>query len=58
MLNILGLSSTQWPGRCQKLSHNGLTFYLDGAHTEESIDVSDAKIFSCVDDSFEQLMDE
>jgi folylpolyglutamate synthase len=37
---IDGLSSVNWPGRCQKVSDpedNSLTWFLDGAHTEESL---------------------
>ncbi|KAJ4478279.1 FolC bifunctional protein [Lentinula aciculospora] len=36
-----GLESTRWPGRCQTVadpSHPGLTWYLDGAHTIESLE--------------------
>jgi len=37
---IAGLSRAKWPGRCQKVhdpSHPTLTWFLDGAHTEESL---------------------
>ncbi|KAL9646427.1 hypothetical protein ABK040_006425 [Willaertia magna] len=34
-----GLKQCQWPGRCQILKFPGLTFYLDGAHTDESLDL-------------------
>ena len=36
-----GLQSARWPGRCQEVSdpaHAGLTWFLDGAHTRESLD--------------------
>ena len=34
----LALRTTTWPGRCQKVSINeNLTYFLDGAHTKESI---------------------
>ncbi|KXN86406.1 Folylpolyglutamate synthase [Leucoagaricus sp. SymC.cos] len=37
---IDGLKATKWPGRCQIVSDpvsNNLTWYLDGAHTTESL---------------------
>lgn len=34
---LKGLKNTNWPGRCQTLVKNGKTYYLDGAHTIESI---------------------
>ncbi|KAL0577072.1 Folylpolyglutamate synthetase [Marasmius crinis-equi] len=36
-----GLEKTKWPGRCQTVvdpSHPKLSWYLDGAHTAESLD--------------------
>ncbi|KAF8165212.1 Mur ligase [Crassisporium funariophilum] len=36
-----GLTETKWPGRCQTVvdpKRPGLTWYLDGAHTVESLD--------------------
>ncbi|KAF9076800.1 FolC bifunctional protein [Rhodocollybia butyracea] len=36
-----GLQNTKWPGRCQTVidpAHPKLTWYLDGAHTVESLD--------------------
>lgn len=38
---IEGLKATKWPGRCQTVCdpvQRGLTWYLDGAHTSESLD--------------------
>ncbi|KAJ4481715.1 FolC bifunctional protein [Lentinula edodes] len=38
---IDGLQSTRWPGRCQTVADPGysnLTWYLDGAHTKESLE--------------------
>ena len=36
----LALRTTTWPGRCQKvLINENLTYFLDGAHTKESIQV-------------------
>lgn len=32
-----GLQSCQWPGRSQKISGPGITYYLDGAHTDQSL---------------------
>ena len=37
---INGLQNTRWPGRCQIVSdpnHPKVTWYLDGAHTKESL---------------------
>ncbi|OJT10173.1 Folylpolyglutamate synthase [Trametes pubescens] len=37
---VEGLKSTKWPGRCQTVSdpaHAGTTWFLDGAHTLESL---------------------
>lgn len=36
-----GLINTKWPGRCQTVpdpSRPGFTWYLDGAHTTESLE--------------------
>ena len=34
---IDGLKDCSWPGRTQILPREKLTYFLDGAHTEESI---------------------
>lgn len=37
---VEGLKSTKWPGRCQTVTdptHAGTTWFLDGAHTLESL---------------------
>jgi folylpolyglutamate synthase len=37
---LAGLRAAKWPGRCQKLvdpKDTSLTWFLDGAHTEESL---------------------
>ena len=31
------LRETRWPGRCQKIEHEGVRWMLDGAHTVESL---------------------
>ncbi|CAG5035054.1 unnamed protein product [Parnassius apollo] len=36
---ILGLSSCRWPGRYQIVKTEYSTFYLDGAHTKESMEI-------------------
>ena len=36
---VAGLCECVWPGRAQTLKRPGLTYYLDGAHTLESIQV-------------------
>lgn len=54
-----GLSSCVWPGRAQEIHRGDITYYLDGAHTKESIEVcffsvlfSKYKLFSLNDGSF------
>ncbi|RWS13433.1 folylpolyglutamate synthase: mitochondrial-like isoform X1 [Dinothrombium tinctorium] len=32
-----GLKSCKWPGRCQLISKDNIHFFLDGAHTPESV---------------------
>ena len=34
-----GVSNASWPGRCQTIVRDNLSFYLDGAHTKESVNV-------------------
>lgn len=34
---VKGLEEASWPGRCQTLPDGKVTWYLDGAHTQESI---------------------
>jgi len=36
---IDGLLNTRWPGRCQIIQVNHVKWYLDGAHTRESVQV-------------------
>ncbi|GFO11227.1 folylpolyglutamate synthase [Plakobranchus ocellatus] len=35
---VQGLKSCYWPGRSEIIRHGSVTYYLDGAHTEESIE--------------------
>lgn len=35
-----GLEKTFWPGRCQIIKEDEITWFIDGAHTKESIDAS------------------
>lgn len=35
-----GLKETEWPGRCQIIKDGSITWFIDGAHTNESIDAS------------------
>eukprot|EP00047_Mylnosiga_fluctuans_P015279 m.44881 g.44881 ORF g.44881 m.44881 type:complete len:503 (+) comp5848_c0_seq1:6-1514(+) len=37
-----GLANTQWPGRCQIVELDGVTYLLDGAHTLESCEAAAA----------------
>jgi len=34
---LTGLERTEWPGRSQTITRDSVQFYLDGAHTEESM---------------------
>ena len=37
---VAGLENTKWPGRCQTVldpNYSSTTWYLDGAHTDESL---------------------
>lgn len=36
---VLGLKECKWPGRYQVVNTDYATFYLDGAHTKESIEI-------------------
>ena len=33
----IGLKDCRWPGRCQTIEKDGITYYLDGAHTLNSL---------------------
>ncbi|ODV90437.1 hypothetical protein CANCADRAFT_2165 [Tortispora caseinolytica NRRL Y-17796] len=33
-----GIASARWRGRCETLHKNGVTYYIDGAHTKESLE--------------------
>ncbi|KAF0976487.1 hypothetical protein FDP41_004386 [Naegleria fowleri] len=46
---INGLRECKWPGRCQVLSFPGLSFYIDGAHTDESLDLCRKWFVSCME---------
>ncbi|KAK3771223.1 hypothetical protein RRG08_009706 [Elysia crispata] len=35
---VKGLETCYWPGRTEIIHHEGITYYLDGAHTGESIE--------------------
>lgn len=34
---VIGLETAQWPGRCQVIRRDHVTWYLDGAHTSDSL---------------------
>ncbi|CAG5116621.1 unnamed protein product, partial [Candidula unifasciata] len=36
---IRGLSTCKWPGRAQTIARKNVTYYLDGAHTKESMEL-------------------
>jgi folylpolyglutamate synthase/dihydropteroate synthase len=38
-MSFLGLVECKWLGRNQQIKRKQLTYYLDGAHTVESIEV-------------------
>ena len=35
---VAGLKECRWPGRCQTFKEKGITWYVDGAHTPESLE--------------------
>ena len=37
---LLGLSNCKWPGRYHQVTRDKATFYFDGAHTAESIELA------------------
>lgn len=37
---LQGLEKTRWDGRCQVLERGSITWYIDGAHTKESIEAA------------------
>lgn len=37
---ISGLVSTKWEGRCQTIKEGSITWYIDGAHTKDSIEAA------------------
>lgn len=37
---LTGLANASWPGRCQTISQGNTTYFLDGAHTHESLEVA------------------
>ncbi|SCU95944.1 LAMI_0F04522g1_1 [Lachancea mirantina] len=37
---IEGLQNTEWSGRCQTVKDGQITWYIDGAHTKESIEAA------------------
>lgn len=45
-----GLQQTMWPGRCQILERDGRqTYYLDGAHTKDSVQVAARWFTECLE---------
>ena len=36
-LLLLGLQDCQWPGRCQVIHRPGVSYFVDGAHTNRSL---------------------
>lgn len=32
---VTGLETVVWPGRCQRVTHGGVTFFVDGAHNPD-----------------------
>lgn len=37
---VRGIENVNWRGRCETLAARGKTWYLDGAHTEESLEIA------------------
>ena len=61
-----GLATTKWPGRCQTIidpARSGVTWYLDGAHTVESLEccmqwfVSSPGVAVVIEEKYVQPMD-
>ncbi|CCH42947.1 Folylpolyglutamate synthase [Wickerhamomyces ciferrii] len=44
-----GLETTFWPGRCQIIKEDKINWYIDGAHTKESVDASSGWFKSVTD---------
>ncbi|KAK6978816.1 folylpolyglutamate synthase mitochondrial-like isoform X1 [Biomphalaria glabrata] len=36
---VVGLSTCKWPGRAQVIAKDSITYYIDGAHTKESMEL-------------------
>ncbi|KAH3685219.1 hypothetical protein WICPIJ_003813 [Wickerhamomyces pijperi] len=45
-----GLAETVWPGRCQTIKTDSVTYYIDGAHTKESV-IASTSWYNTVTDS-------
>jgi folylpolyglutamate synthase len=52
---IKGLETVKWPGRCQVIQDGNITWYLDGAHTEESIQAAAIWYHGCLVKAFSGL---
>uniref|UniRef100_A0A336KWZ9 Folylpolyglutamate synthase n=1 Tax=Culicoides sonorensis TaxID=179676 RepID=A0A336KWZ9_CULSO len=48
---VQGIEKCFWPGRCQLLQYQSMNFYLDGAHTSESIQVCSDWFMKCTKDN-------
>jgi len=52
LLCAVGLRACSWPGRSQIIKGPGVTYYLDGAHTSDSMQVSSQVIYRCYNSVF------
>lgn len=51
-----GLSKAFWPGRCQTIKDGKITWFIDGAHTKESVDVSSQWFKSVTDPARKKVL--
>lgn len=51
---ITALETVKWPGRCEIYNHNGVQYYIDGAHTKEGMQAVGAWFASHVMEAFKQ----
>lgn len=56
----IGLESTKWDGRCQiihdKPNFKGITWFIDGAHTTESINVCSQWLLDCFNTDHQKVL--
>ncbi|KAL8869781.1 MAG: hypothetical protein Q9174_004013 [Haloplaca sp. 1 TL-2023] len=53
---IRGLEQVRWPGRCETRRENGLAWYIDSAHTLESIQLAASWFATCISATLSQAL--